>query len=73
MPKKGILAEKGPKRHFLAKIPKKRDFRGFLAPSGPPRALQRGCFYINPSRRGPVALRRVLESQGRPGPGERPD
>jgi len=55
MPKKGILAEKGRKSHFLAKIPKKRDFRGFWPPRGLPDPPRGGCFYINPSRRGPVA------------------
>jgi len=28
---------------------------GFEAPPGPPGPVRRGCFYINPSRRGPVA------------------
>jgi len=57
MPKKGIFTEKGQKRRFLAKIPKNRDFRGFWAPWALPGAGRGGCFYINPSRRGPVALR----------------
>jgi len=55
MPKKGIFREKGQKRHFLAKIPKNGDFRGFPAPWGLPGTPRGGCFYINPSRRGPVA------------------
>jgi len=47
-------------------------FRAFLGPWGLPAGSRGGCFYINPSRRGPVAppgvLRRVSPVQGRESP-----
>jgi len=44
--------EKGPK---MAIIPHFGVFLGILGPRSPFRAPRGGCFYINPSRRGPVA------------------
>jgi len=50
MAKKAIFREKGQKRHFLAKIPKNRDFRGFWAPGGPWPGPAGGGFTSTPPR-----------------------
>jgi len=55
MPKNGHFPEKEPKMAILGKKPQKWGFRGFSGPWALPGRPQRGCFYINPSRRGPAA------------------
>jgi len=53
------LAKKGEKGQKQLKWAKKPIFGilgPFQAPGDSPEPLRRGCFYINPSRRGPVAL-----------------
>jgi len=54
MAKMAILAQKGQKRAFWPKNPKNGVLGLFSAPGGLPGQPRRGCFYINPSRRGPV-------------------
>jgi len=52
------LGKKGPKVGKRAKKPILgyfAVFRGFWPPRGLPGPVCGGCFYINPSRRGPVA------------------
>jgi len=48
MPKKGYFREKGQKRHFLAKIPIFRDFRGFWPPGALPDRVPGGGFTSTP-------------------------
>jgi len=51
---------------------KKAILGGFQAPGASPDPVRGGCFYINPSRRGPVAPPGGSGSQFRPGTGVPP-
>jgi len=55
VPEKAHFGQKGQKKGFWAKKPDFGVFRGFRPPWALPGRRRGGCFYINPSRRGPVA------------------